>query len=91
MQTLISNPESVLVDVRSSWEYEAEHLNNAKNVLLEDLIFHIEAFKAMKGPIILYCRSGSRSGMAVKLLQQAGIKNTYNGGSIYDLKNLMLN
>jgi phage shock protein E len=42
----------------------------------------------MKTPIVAYCRSGARSGMAVSLLKQSGINEVINGGVLIDLYNL---
>jgi phage shock protein E len=42
----------------------------------------------MRTPIVAYCRSGARSGMAVSLLKQSGINEVYNGGGLFDLYNL---
>lgn len=42
----------------------------------------------MKQPIVTYCRSGSRSGMATSMLKQNGIKEVYNGGGLEDLLQL---
>ena len=39
----------------------------------------------MKTPIVAYCRSGSRSGIAVSILKQRGINEVYNGGGLQDL------
>jgi len=39
----------------------------------------------MKGPIVLYCRSGNRSGMAMGLLKQAGLIDVYNEGALEDM------
>ncbi|MFM6915907.1 MAG: rhodanese-like domain-containing protein [Aquirufa sp.] len=38
----------------------------------------------MAGPIVVYCRSGNRSGMAQMLLKQAGLTEVYNGGGLHD-------
>ncbi len=91
MRKILEDPQTLLIDVRSPWEFEEDHLPNAKNIPLEEVAFRISEFKNISSPIVLYCRSGNRSGMAVRLLAQAGIKNIYNGGAIYDLKNIILN
>jgi phage shock protein E len=91
MQKLLKDPKVVLVDVRSEWEFEEEHLPNAMHVPLEAVAFHIPQFRKMDGPVVLYCRSGARSGMALRLLKQAGIENVFNGGGLTDLKSILLN
>ncbi|RYE28406.1 MAG: hypothetical protein EOP48_33525 [Sphingobacteriales bacterium] len=45
----------------------------------------VKDFEAMHKPIIAYCRSGNRSGMAVAMLKQVGIPDTINGGGLEDL------
>jgi phage shock protein E len=91
MQQILKDPKAVFIDVRSEWEFEEGHLPNAKNIPLEEVAFRIPDFRKAEGPVVLYCRSGARSGMAVRLLQQAGIDNVYNGGGLIDLKSLILN
>ncbi len=91
MQQLLNNPEAVFVDVRNEWEFEEGHLPNARHIPLEQVALRLPEFREMDGPVILYCRSGNRSGMAVRLLQQAGISNVHNGGGLAYLQNIMLN
>ena len=91
MEQLLKDPKAVIVDVRSQWEYEEEHIPNAKHIPLEEVAFRIPDFRKMEGPVVLYCRSGNRSGMAVRLLKQAGVNNVYNGGGLTDLKQTILN
>jgi phage shock protein E len=91
MMELVKDPKAVFVDVRSEWEFEEDHLPNALHVPLEQVAFRIPDFRKMEGPVVLYCRSGSRSGMALRLLKQAGIQNVYNGGGLTDLKSILLN
>jgi len=40
----------------------------------------------MPKPIVAYCRTGNRSGMAVTILIQNGIAEAINGGGLDDLK-----
>lgn len=91
MQKLIKDPKTVFIDVRAEWEFEEDHLPNALHIPLERVAFHIPDLRKMEGPLVLYCVSGNRSGMAVRLLKQAGIENAYNGGGLTELKTIMLN
>lgn len=75
-----------IVDVRTPEEYLVEHFPNAINIPLDSIAQRIEEFKQMKKPIIAYCRSGNRSGIAVSILKQYGITDAVNGGGIDDLK-----
>jgi len=82
-------PETVIVDVRSPWEFEMEHVPGAKNIPLEEVMYKIKELKEIKTPIVLYCRSGNRSGMAVSILKQNGITEVYNGGGLGDMEFLL--
>ena len=83
MKELIEN--GTVVDVRSPQEFEGEHFPGAINIPLEQVQEKVNDFKEMPKPIIAYCRSGNRSGMAVSMLKQAGITDAVNGGGLEDL------
>ncbi len=78
-----------MVDVRSAWEYETNHIPGAKNIPLEEVPYKVEELKSLKSPIVLYCRSGNRSGMAVSILKQNGVAEVYNGGGLGDMQFLL--
>jgi phage shock protein E len=77
-----------VVDVRTPGEYLEGHYPGAINIPLNELQNRLEEFKELKAPIVAYCRSGARSGMAVSLLKQNGFNEVYNGGGLFDLYNL---
>lgn len=94
MQTikdLLKKEKTVVIDVRNDWEYQEEHINGAVNIPLHEIPAQLGKLKDLQGPLILYCRSGNRSGAAVNMLKQAGIKDVYNGGGISDMEKTMLN
>ena len=69
-----SNPEVVLVDVRTLEEFTAGHIAGAVNVDWEDDEF-LEDFQGIvpaSRPVALYCRSGRRSAEAASVLQGKG-------------------
>lgn len=78
-----------IVDVRTPEEYLVEHFPNAINIPLDSIAQRLEEFGQMKKPIIAYCRTGNRSGMAVSILKQYGITDAVNGGGFEDLKQNM--
>jgi phage shock protein E len=75
-----------IVDVRTPEEFAQEHFPGAINIPLDQVPNRIDEFKAMKTPIIAYCRSGNRSGQAITILKQAGIVDITNGGGLEDMK-----
>ena len=60
-----------LIDVRTPSEYEAGHLAKAKLIPLQELESRLTEIERSK-PILLYCRSGHRSGNALKILVANG-------------------
>ncbi|HEY0749584.1 MAG TPA: rhodanese-like domain-containing protein [Chitinophagaceae bacterium] len=77
--------KAIIVDVRTPEEFEDEHFPGAVNIPLDQLQYRLEEFREMKTPIVAYCRSGSRSGLAVSILKQRGINEVYNGGGLQDM------
>lgn len=86
MKEILSNAS--IVDVRTFNEFNEGHYPGAINIPLNELTERLDEFKEMKKPIVAYCRSGARSGMAVSLLKQSGLNEVYNGGGLFDLYNL---
>lgn len=85
MEELLTNPATTVVDVRETGEYAGGHFDGAINIPLGIIPLRLDEFKAMSGPIVVYCRSGNRSGMAQMLLKQAGLTEVYNGGGLHDM------
>jgi phage shock protein E len=76
---------AVVVDVRTKGEFASGHVKGSKNIPLDEIQSH--AGKLKKHPhIILCCRSGGRSSMAMRLLQSKGFNNVTNGGSWQNVK-----
>ncbi len=67
-----------LIDIRTPKEYNAYHLPNAKMIDYKNDSFKTEFAKLDKNiPVLIYCRSGGRSGRATKTLTEMGFK-VYN-------------
>jgi phage shock protein E len=78
--------KGTVIDVRTPEEFSEGHYPNAINIPLDHVQQRINEFKEMPKPIVAYCRSGNRSGMAVSILKQNGINDAINGGGLDDLK-----
>ena len=74
----------LLVDVRTAAEFADGHIQGARNVPVQDIERKLRELPKDK-PLILYCHSGSRSGLALQMLQAAGYTNVYNAGSLDSL------
>lgn len=90
IKNIAGKDNTVVIDVRDEWEYREGHIDGAVNIPLHEIPANIDQFKKLGGPFILYCRSGNRSGTAVNLLKQAGIRNVYNGGGMSDMQKTTL-
>jgi rhodanese-related sulfurtransferase len=61
----------VLIDVRRPHEWEAGRIPGARHVEVNDLPAEAENLDRER-PVVLYCRSGSRSELAADALREAG-------------------
>jgi phage shock protein E len=84
MENIIKD-SAFLVDVRTPAEFEEGHVNGSTNIPLDQVATELEQFKG-KEQIIVFCRSGNRSGQAKMILEQNGFKNVINGGTWQDVK-----
>ena len=69
-----------LVDVRTPGEFAEGHVKGSVNIPLDTVQSQLAKFKNKKN-IIVFCRSGARSGQAKNILQQNGFTNVINGGT----------
>lgn len=74
-----------LVDVRTEDEFSEGHVDGSTNIPLDQVASQLEKFKG-KDQIIVFCRSGNRSGQAKMILEQNGFKNVINGGTWQDVQ-----
>lgn len=69
-----------LVDVRSKEEFASGHVPGSVNIPVDRIQSELSRFKG-KESIVVFCRSGNRSGMAKSILESNGIRNVINGGT----------
>ena len=77
--TLIQNVNPVIIDVRTSGEYNSGHIPGANLLpvqVFEDNLGKLEQFK--DEDVLLYCASGNRSTVAARILIDAGFTKVYN-------------
>ncbi|MEZ4909753.1 MAG: rhodanese-like domain-containing protein [Saprospiraceae bacterium] len=75
----VMNSKPFLVDVRSPMEFNQGHPKGSINIPLDRLDANLSKFKG-KDNIVVFCRSGARSGQAKSILESHGITNVVNGG-----------
>lgn len=73
-----------LVDVRTPGEFSQGSVSGAVNIPLDQLAQRLKEFEG-KEQIIVFCRSGARSGQAEGYLKQQGL-NVVNGGTWQNVK-----
>lgn len=71
----------LIVDVRTQEEYRSGHIPGALNIPV-DTIGAKPPTPQKDALIILYCRSGNRSGTAKRVLEQAGYTRVVNFGAV---------
>ncbi|MDX1941970.1 MAG: rhodanese-like domain-containing protein [Saprospiraceae bacterium] len=74
-----------LIDVREPFEFSMGHAEGAINIPLGSIPANIDRIRQMQQPVILYCRSGNRSGQAEAFLRNCGVPQAYNVGSLEDV------
>ena len=74
-----------LADVREPGEFAQGSVPGAFNIPLGSVASQLAKFKG-KENIIVFCRSGNRSGQAKAILEQNGYKNVVNGGDWENVK-----
>ncbi len=83
---LIRSDSRVLIDVRTPGEFADGHLAGATRIAYEDIGAQIGALVPDKDtPIVLYCRSGRRSGIARQTLLDLGYRQVINAGGFEQL------
>ena len=81
----IVNDGALLVDVRTPQEFAEGSVKGAVNIPLDKVQSQLAKFKGKKH-IIVFCRSGNRSGQALSILKQNGFENAVNGGIWQNVK-----
>lgn len=73
-----------LVDVRTPAEFSAGSVKGAVNIPLDKVPSQLAKFENKKS-IVVFCRSGNRSGQAKSILENNGFQNVINGGTWEDV------
>lgn len=83
-QALAQN--ALIIDVRDPAEFQTGHYPGALNIPLHQFKQAIDALQASRDrPVILYCASGMRSGMAKRQVEDSGFRTVLNAGSLHNM------
>jgi rhodanese-related sulfurtransferase len=89
LSQMIQQDKTTLVDVRETYEFATGHATGAINIPLSTIgPGRLKEFRQMSAPIVVYCRSGNRSGQAMNYLKANGLAEVYNGGSLSEVNKL---
>lgn len=81
---------ALVIDVRTPAEFSGGAIQGAVNIPHDEIAARIGQVEADKSrPIIVYCRSGARSAVAKKSLEQAGYTQVVNGGGFSKVQKLL--
>lgn len=73
--------ERIIIDVREPFEYKMGHVKGAINIPPSKLLAGAGELKDVPKDteLVLYCLSGSRSNVAIGILEGMGYQNLVNG------------
>lgn len=79
-QEMQDNPDAVILDVRSAREYESGHVSGAVHIDMDDILdgLAMDRLPPRDKTVLVYCRSGRRSGIVGRWLAMAGWKDVRN-------------
>jgi phage shock protein E len=79
--------EQIIIDVRSQGEFAKGSVSNAVNIPLNALVARLAELPSDKQEkIVVFCQSGSRSGMAKQILENNGYTNVENAGGLHQMQ-----
>jgi rhodanese-related sulfurtransferase len=74
-----NNPQFIILDVRTPQEFSEGHIEGALNLDFYSPSFKEDLDKLDKTKTyFVYCRTGNRSGQAVKMMESLGFREAYN-------------
>ena len=78
---------ALLIDVRTKEEFDEGHIDGAINISFDETKALMDAIGHDKQrPVVVYCRSGNRSGKAKASLDKEGFTNIFNATGFEALK-----
>jgi len=86
---LVEEEGAILLDVRSREEFSAGHIPGAINIPHTEVAARMPELLALAAddrskPVVVYCRSGRRSGLAKDVLREHGFSRVTNLGGMSD-------
>lgn len=79
---LVTEEGALLLDVRTPEEYAEGHLPGALNIPVDQVAKRLDEVGPKDKPVVVYCRSGRRSGLAAVTLEKAGFQSVHDLGAM---------
>lgn len=76
---------AIVIDVRTPQEFDQGKVPESVNIPIDRISVNAERIKNMNRPVVFCCASGMRSGNALKMMKDKGLKEGHNGGSWYNV------
>lgn len=90
VQEVLKQGNYELIDVREPMELMVDgEVQGAKNIPLGEIEDRKDEILKLDKPVVLFCRSGNRSGKALEFLKSEGLENGYNGGGFADVNEML--
>ena len=75
----VDNPDLIILDVRTPWEFSKEHIEGAENLDFTDPDFNEIVEKLDKDKIyVIYCKSSHRSDKVMEILKNLSFIEIYS-------------
>lgn len=92
LKEVLESGNYALIDVREPMELMMDgEIEGAKNIPLGEIEERQDEILQLEKPVVLFCRSGNRSGKALEYLESQGLKEGFNGGGWSELKHVLDN
>ena len=85
VKEMVTNSETILVDVRVPEEFSEKTAEGAINIPLATIKENLDFFRKQK-QVVVFCNTGRQSKEAIELLNMNGITNVYSGKSVKNVK-----
>tara|TARA_B110000014_G_scaffold264384_1_gene265492 strand:+ start:8913 stop:9245 length:333 start_codon:yes stop_codon:yes gene_type:complete len=89
MFALALSSKNIVIDVRTLDEWNEGHLSSAVRIEWQEIAQIQDLILDRNQQITLYCRSGTRSGKALKILNKLGYSNLTNAGGLIEAQELL--
>ena len=88
LKEILSTSTANLVDVRTNEEFIGGSIEGSINIPMSEVEKNLEKLKSLQ-PLVVFCKSGYRSGQVLSYLQNKGCESVWNGGGWVDLKHFI--